>query len=82
MGAGRGEGAQICWGQALDQILFYSPSGGDQDRNVPVLDEVPDRLSEAGRNEIRSVAEKDGASYPCLGISPVSLNAVNTRRQA
>jgi hypothetical protein len=51
--------------ETLDQVFLDAACGGDEARDVVVLDEEADHFAQAGRDEVGRVAEEDGAL--CLG---------------
>lgn len=48
--------------EALDQVFLDPTCGGDETVDVVVLDEEADHFAESGRDEVRGVAEEDGAA--------------------
>jgi hypothetical protein len=53
---------EVCFAEALDEVLLDTAGGGDDARYVLVLHEVHDDFAEAGGYEIRGVSEEDVAA--------------------
>lgn len=57
-------------GQALDEVLLDATGGGDDGRDVAVLDEVAQGATQARRDEVGGVAEEDGGLVAGVGVGP------------
>lgn len=75
-GAGGVEGGEVGRAEALDQVFFDAAGGGDDGRDVPVLDEVAEGAAEAGGDEVGGVAEEDCGFFGRGWVSPGALGGV------
>ena len=74
--AGHAEGAEVRLRQALDEVFLDAASRRHDGGDVLVLDEVADRLAQAGRDQVRCVAEKDCRFDAGVGVAPCLLDFV------
>ena len=76
--AGHAEGAEVRLGQAFDEVFLDAAGRRHDGGDVLVLDEVADRLAQAGRDQVRRVAEEDCRFGAGVGVTPCLLDfAVN-----
>ena len=67
------EGGHVGVAEALDKVLLDAAGGGDDGRDVLVLDQVAQDAAEARRDEVGGVAEEDCRLVVGLGVPPGSL---------
>ncbi len=54
-----GKIAEVGWAEAFDKVFLDATRCGDQRIHMLVLHQIPDHVAQAGRDEIRGVAEED-----------------------
>ena len=73
-GARRREGTQIGGRQAFDKVFLDAAGRGDNGRHMLVLDQVPQRLAQARRDEIRRVPQEDCGFVARFRVPPGALS--------
>lgn len=61
------ERTEICWGKTFDEVLLNAAGGGDDGRDVFMLDKIANCFPEARGDEVGRVAEEDVGLFTSFG---------------